>query len=170
MDDAALGARLDLDLLGRGERRQVRFREAHNGTLDQVGPAPESRLGCSTDATRACDTLAPVANRYDASTALIVVDVQNDFADPAGSLFVDGATDVVKMVSERDPPGDRERQLWSTRRTGTRLDPALRQGRRDLAGSLHRRHVGRGVPPRPERRGPVRPQGSNGEDGYPGAR
>jgi nicotinamidase/pyrazinamidase len=40
-----------------------------------------------------------VAKRYDANTALIVVDVQNDFADPAGSLFVQGATDVVKMVN-----------------------------------------------------------------------
>ena len=30
--------------------------------------------------------------RYDPRTALVVVDVQNDFADPAGSLFVkDGA-------------------------------------------------------------------------------
>lgn len=40
-----------------------------------------------------------MANRYDSSTALIVVDVQNDFADPAGSLFVKGAGDVVRMVN-----------------------------------------------------------------------
>jgi nicotinamidase/pyrazinamidase len=40
-----------------------------------------------------------VANRYDPTTALIVVDVQNDFADPAGSLFVKGAADVVRMVN-----------------------------------------------------------------------
>ena len=40
-----------------------------------------------------------VARRYDAYTALIVVDVQNDFADPAGSLFVKGADAVVKMVN-----------------------------------------------------------------------
>jgi nicotinamidase/pyrazinamidase len=40
-----------------------------------------------------------VARRYDANTALIVVDVQNDFADPAGSLFVNGAADVVRMVN-----------------------------------------------------------------------
>ena len=59
----------------------------------------EWRLGCGTDATRACDTLAHVAKRYDASTALIVVDVQNDFADPKGSLYVDGAADVVRMVN-----------------------------------------------------------------------
>jgi nicotinamidase/pyrazinamidase len=40
-----------------------------------------------------------VRNRYDPSTALIVVDVQNDFADPKGSLFVSGAHDVVRMVN-----------------------------------------------------------------------
>ena len=40
-----------------------------------------------------------MATRYDANTALIVVDVQNDFADPAGSLFVKGAADVVRMVN-----------------------------------------------------------------------
>ena len=37
--------------------------------------------------------------RYDSSTALIVVDVQNDFADPAGSLSVAGGTDVVQAVN-----------------------------------------------------------------------
>ena len=38
-------------------------------------------------------------NRYDPTTALIVVDVQNDFADPKGSLFVKGADAVVRMVN-----------------------------------------------------------------------
>ena len=40
-----------------------------------------------------------MANRYDQTTALIIVDVQNDFADPAGSLYVKGAEAVVKMVN-----------------------------------------------------------------------
>ena len=40
-----------------------------------------------------------MSKRYDSSTALIVVDVQNDFADPKGSLFVEGAKDVVRMVN-----------------------------------------------------------------------
>jgi nicotinamidase/pyrazinamidase len=40
-----------------------------------------------------------VAKRYDPTTALIVVDVQNDFADPGGSLYVKGAGDVVRMVN-----------------------------------------------------------------------
>ena len=37
---------------------------------------------------------------YDARTALIVVDVQNDFADPNGSLYVSGGEVVVERVNE----------------------------------------------------------------------
>ncbi|HET6650205.1 MAG TPA: isochorismatase family protein [Gemmatimonadales bacterium] len=37
--------------------------------------------------------------RYDARTALVVVDLQNDFADPAGSLAVQGAGDVVTEIN-----------------------------------------------------------------------
>ena len=37
---------------------------------------------------------------YDATTALLVVDVQNDFADPAGSLFVRGGEEVVSRISD----------------------------------------------------------------------
>ena len=36
---------------------------------------------------------------YDPSTALVVVDVQNDFADPAGSLYVHGGEGVVPLVN-----------------------------------------------------------------------
>lgn len=34
------------------------------------------------------------------STALIVVDVQNDFADPAGSLYVSGGEEVLPVVND----------------------------------------------------------------------
>jgi nicotinamidase/pyrazinamidase len=34
------------------------------------------------------------------STALVVVDVQNDFADPGGSLYVDGGERVVEIVND----------------------------------------------------------------------
>lgn len=37
---------------------------------------------------------------YDARTALIVVDVQNDFASPEGSLYVTGAEEAVATVVE----------------------------------------------------------------------
>lgn len=38
--------------------------------------------------------------RYDDRTALIVTDVQNDFADPAGSLYVPGGEEVIERVNE----------------------------------------------------------------------
>jgi nicotinamidase/pyrazinamidase len=37
---------------------------------------------------------------YDERTALVVVDVQNDFADPNGSLYVKGGEDVVAAVND----------------------------------------------------------------------
>ena len=37
---------------------------------------------------------------YDAETALIVVDVQNDFADPAGGLYVAGGEEVVSPIND----------------------------------------------------------------------
>ena len=41
-----------------------------------------------------------MAVQYDTRTALVVVDVQNDFADPGGSLSVPGATAVIETVNE----------------------------------------------------------------------
>jgi nicotinamidase/pyrazinamidase len=37
--------------------------------------------------------------RYDPTTALVVVDVQNDFADPAGGLAVPGGAEVIPVVN-----------------------------------------------------------------------
>jgi nicotinamidase/pyrazinamidase len=39
-------------------------------------------------------------NRYDAVTGLVVVDVQNDFADPAGGLYVRGGEQVVPLADQ----------------------------------------------------------------------
>lgn len=36
---------------------------------------------------------------YDGRTALVVVDVQNDFADPAGSLYVKGGEEVIGVIN-----------------------------------------------------------------------
>lgn len=38
-------------------------------------------------------------SRYDGETALIVVDVQNDFADPEGSLSVTGGVDAITFIN-----------------------------------------------------------------------
>ena len=40
-----------------------------------------------------------MAATYDSTTALVVVDVQNDFADPHGSLSVAGADDVIEACN-----------------------------------------------------------------------
>jgi nicotinamidase/pyrazinamidase len=37
---------------------------------------------------------------YDATTALLVIDVQNDFADPAGALSVRGGEAVIPVINE----------------------------------------------------------------------
>ncbi|HEU0237612.1 MAG TPA: isochorismatase family protein [Candidatus Limnocylindrales bacterium] len=37
--------------------------------------------------------------RYDPSTALVIVDVQNDFADPAGGLSVSGGDRIVPVIN-----------------------------------------------------------------------
>jgi nicotinamidase/pyrazinamidase len=39
------------------------------------------------------------AARYDATTALVVVDLQNDFADPDGSLYVRDAEVVIDVAN-----------------------------------------------------------------------
>lgn len=36
---------------------------------------------------------------YDQTTALVINDVQNDFADPAGSLYVRGAQEIIPVVN-----------------------------------------------------------------------
>ena len=38
--------------------------------------------------------------RYNSETALLVVDIQNDFADPAGSLYVRGGEEVLPLVNQ----------------------------------------------------------------------
>ncbi len=44
-------------------------------------------------------TTTPDTPTYDATTALLVVDVQNDFADPDGGLYVQGGEEVVPLVN-----------------------------------------------------------------------
>jgi len=52
------------------------------------------------NAKPAAKTLNPAGNaRYNSATALIVVDVQNDFADPAGSLYVRGGYQIIPAIN-----------------------------------------------------------------------
>lgn len=72
-------------------------------------PAAESRnVLCVSDEQhvqalelpRSLDSMADVVTRYDTSTALVVVDVQNDFAHPDGSLYVDGGHAIVGPIND----------------------------------------------------------------------
>lgn len=106
---------------------------------------------------------------FDPRTALIVVDVQNDFADPGGSLHVPGGEDVVEpidalvttaleagamVVHTQDwhppvtPHFQKDGGVWPVHCVqgtwGAELHPGLRV------------------------RGPIVRKGSNGEDGYSG--
>ena len=106
---------------------------------------------------------------YDSGTALIVTDVQNDFANPRGSLYVRGGEETVPIINteiaaaelagakvfytqdwhpESTPHFEKDGGIWPVHCVmdtwGAEFDPALRVV------------------------GPVVRKGSNGEDGYSG--
>jgi nicotinamidase/pyrazinamidase len=110
----------------------------------------------------------PVA-RYDPTSALLVIDVQNDFADPAGSLAVAGGADVISFINAQveaalaagahvfytqdwhppvTPHFEKDGGIWPVHCVGgtwgAELHPDLRVA------------------------GPVVRKGRNGEDGYSG--
>jgi nicotinamidase/pyrazinamidase len=58
----------------------------HAAGYDDAGPLHPSTVGG--------------VPRHDRSTALLVVDLQNDFADPKGTLYVEGGQEIVPIVNE----------------------------------------------------------------------
>lgn len=106
---------------------------------------------------------------YDASTALVVVDVQNDFADPGGSLSVREGAAVVPVINA---------EVARARRAGARV--AYTQDWHPEStphfakdGGIWPVHCVAGTwgaefHPGLEVAGPVVRKGSNGEDGYSG--
>jgi nicotinamidase/pyrazinamidase len=106
---------------------------------------------------------------YNDKTALLVVDVQNDFADPTGNLYVEGGEKVVARVNvevmraraagalvvytqdwhpESTPHFEKDGGVWPVHCV-----------KGSWGAELH---------PRLEVDGPVVQKGSNGEDGYSG--
>ncbi len=103
------------------------------------------------------------------ATALIIVDVQNDFADPAGSLFVAGGEEVVPVINDLIEATTAAggpvfyTQDWHPESTPHFIDE----------GGVWPRHCVRdtwGAQLHPDLRvvGPVVRKGTNGEDGYSG--
>jgi len=108
-------------------------------------------------------------HRYDPTTALIVVDVQNDFADPAGGLSVTGGDRIVPVVNA---------QIELARAAGAPViytqdwhPPSTPHFQKD--GGEWPVHCVRdtwGAELHPDLRvgGPAIRKGANGEDGYSG--
>jgi nicotinamidase/pyrazinamidase len=107
--------------------------------------------------------------RYDASTALIVVDVQHDFADPSGSLSVRGGGDVVPVLNAEGEAARAAAGLvvytadWHPPRTPHFVTD----------GGIWPVHCVAGTPgaafhPDLVVDGPIVRKGANGEDGYSG--
>ena len=106
---------------------------------------------------------------YGPGTALIVVDMQNDFADPGGSLYVEGGSDVVSVVNA---------EIAAARAAGSPVvytqdwhPPTTPHFAKD--GGIWPVHCvkdtwGAGFHPDLDVAGSVIRKGSNGEDGYSG--
>jgi nicotinamidase/pyrazinamidase len=107
--------------------------------------------------------------RYDERTALLVVDVQNDFADPGGSLYVAGGDEILDGVNE-----EVERALGAGAQVVYTQDwhpPSTPHFAKD--GGLWPVHCvrdtwGAEFHPRLIVRGDVVRKGSEGHDGYSG--
>ena len=107
--------------------------------------------------------------RYDARTALLVVDLQNDFADPDGSLSVQGGSEIVPVVNG---------EVEAAREAGATVvytqdwhPPDTPHFAKD--GGIWPVHCVQGtwgaeLHPALAVEGPIVRKGSNGEDGYSG--
>jgi nicotinamidase/pyrazinamidase len=111
----------------------------------------------------------PAPELFDARTALVVVDVQNDFADPAGSLHVRGGEDVVSAANARlDDALDAGASIFYTQDWHPPSTPHFEKD-----GGIWPVHCvagtwGAELHPDLLVVGPVVRKGSNGEDGYSG--
>jgi nicotinamidase/pyrazinamidase len=62
-------------------------------------PVEQSEGELRATAERIAAAISPEPTRYDATTALVIVDVQNDFVDPDGSLSVGGAPEAIGAIN-----------------------------------------------------------------------
>jgi nicotinamidase/pyrazinamidase len=106
---------------------------------------------------------------YDPSTALLVVDVQNDFADPAGGLYVAGGEEVVPLINDEiGRAGAAGAKVFYTQDWHPESTPHFEKD-----GGIWPVHCvigtwGADLHPDLMVSGPVVRKGSNGEDGYSG--
>jgi nicotinamidase/pyrazinamidase len=106
---------------------------------------------------------------FDDHTALIVVDVQNDFADPEGSLAVEGGVEVVPLINElRSRAAEAGGLVVYTADWHPESTPHFEKD--GGVWPVHCVAGGWGADFHPDLvvEGPVVRKGSNGEDGYSG--
>ena len=115
------------------------------------------------------DATVWIVSRYDSRTALVVVDVQNDFADPGGSLSVGGGDAIVPVVNGEIATSRASgafvvyTQDWHPERT-----PHFARDGGVWPVHCVRDSWGAEFHPRLVVDGPVVRKGTNGEDGYSG--
>ena len=106
---------------------------------------------------------------YDPATALVVVDVQNDFADPAGSLAVPGAGAVIPQVNtEVRAAADAGAAVFYTQDWHPPATPHFVTGGGPWPPHCVRDTWGAQLHPDLVVVGPVVRKGTGGEDGYSG--
>lgn len=106
---------------------------------------------------------------YDRRTALVVIDVQNDFADPAGSLAVAGGPEVVDAVNTEVAAATAEGALVVYTQDWHPADtPHFAKDGGTWPVHCVQDTWGAELHPRLDVRGDVVRKGENGEDGYSG--
>jgi nicotinamidase/pyrazinamidase len=106
---------------------------------------------------------------YESFTALLVVDVQNDFADPSGSLYVSGGEQVVPLINrEIELAQAADARVFYTQDWHPESTPHFEKD-----GGVWPVHCvmetwGAQLHPDLVQAGPSVRKGSNGEDGYSG--
>jgi len=106
---------------------------------------------------------------YSDDTALIVVDVQNDFADPAGGLYVTGGEEVVPLINrEIDRARAAGAQVFYTQDWHPETTPHFEKDGGIWPVHCVRETWGAELHPELEVTGEVVRKGTEGEDGYSG--
>jgi len=108
-------------------------------------------------------------SRYDAGTTLIVVDVQNDFTDPEGSLYVPGGEVIVPVVNaEIDMAAAAGARVVYTQDWHPPSTPHFAKDGGSWPVHCVAGTAGAELYPQLRVVGPIVRKGSSGEDGYSG--
>ena len=104
---------------------------------------PDDRSALIASRARWLSCYARDMQRYDRDTALVVVDVQNDFADPAGGLSVAGGAASCPVINARSRTAPAAGALVvATQDWHPATTPHFAKDGGDLAGPLRRRTRG----------------------------